>query len=119
MKKEVMQEIIAAMKEGTEVICESEKERNELIKFCCKNGIHVSSFVAALGSNDKKTLKTWLNDPDDTGKYLRLSSYHGCIIAGTYCKETIYDSALFTSSFEPSSETISGFDEAFNNLIGG
>lgn len=114
-----MQEIIAAMKEGTEVICESEKERNELIKFCCKNGIHVSLFVAALGSNDKKTLKTWLNDPDDTGKYLRLSSYHGCITAGTYCKETIYDSALFTSSFEPSSETISGFDEAFNNLIGG
>lgn len=114
-----MQEIIAAIKEGTDVICESEEERNELIKFCSENGVPVSSFVAALGNNDKKALKTWLNDPDDTGKYLRLSSYHGCIIAGTYCKETIYDSALFTSSFEPLSETISGFDEAFNKLIGG
>lgn len=119
MEKEILQEIVAAIKDGNEVICESEEERNELIKFCSENGVPVSSFVAALGNNDKKALKTWLNDPDDTGKYLRLSSYHGCIIVRTYCKETIYDSVLFTSSFEPPSETIPDFDKAFNKLIGG
>lgn len=119
MEKEVMQEIIAAIKEGTDVICESEEERNELIKFCSENGIPVSSFVAALGNNDKKALKTWLKDPDDTGMYLLLSSYHGCVIVGSNYMGINYDNVLFTSSFESPSEAVSNFDKAFNNLIGG
>lgn len=114
-----MQEIIAAIKEGTDVICESEEERNELIKFCSENGVPVSSFVAALGNNDKKALKMWLNDPGDTGRYLSLSSYKGCVIAGSNYSGINYGNVLFTSSFEPPSETIPDFDKAFNKLIGG
>lgn len=114
-----MQEIIAAIKEGTDVICESEEERNELIKFCSENGVPVSSFVAALGNNDKKALKMWLNDPDNAGKYLGLGSYKGCVIALSNYRGINYDNVLFTSSFEPPSETIPDFDKAFNKLIGG